>query len=101
MEDGEGKEGWVKISEEKYPDGLMNRKSAADMLERLTEFANVSLDDSSLNPRRDRLCIPQNIVLALLVAERLCLWRRDRKVVKPCVVGEDGDMAGVDALARE
>lgn len=46
-EDGEGKEGWIKISEEKFPDGLMNRKSAGDMLERLLAAANVGFPSSS------------------------------------------------------
>ncbi|KAI9637110.1 mitochondrial ribosomal subunit protein-domain-containing protein [Dioszegia hungarica] len=54
-EDGEGKEGWIKISEEKFPDGLMNRKSAGDMLERLLAAANDANSplpaDTPLDPR--------------------------------------------------
>ena len=37
-----GREGWVKISEERFRNPKMNRKSASDMLERLVEAANVS-----------------------------------------------------------
>ena len=37
-----GREGWVKISEERFKNPSMNRKSASDMLERLVEAANVS-----------------------------------------------------------
>jgi small subunit ribosomal protein S35 len=40
--DGEGRDGWVKISEERFLDGRMNRKSVSDMLERLVQAANVS-----------------------------------------------------------
>ena len=36
-----GKEGWFKISEDRFKDGRMNRKSASDMLEKLVEAANV------------------------------------------------------------
>ena len=39
----EHKEGWIKISEERFQSARMNRKSASDMLERLVEAANVSL----------------------------------------------------------
>jgi hypothetical protein len=41
-EQGEGKDGWVKIAEERFPDGRMNRKSVSDMLQRLVQAANVS-----------------------------------------------------------
>lgn len=41
-EDKLGKEGYVKISEDRYPEARMNRKSVSDMLERLVEAANVS-----------------------------------------------------------
>jgi len=34
-----GKEGWVKISEDRFADARMNRKSASDMLDRLVEAA--------------------------------------------------------------
>lgn len=37
-----GREGWVKISEARFQEPKMNRKSASDMLERLVEAANVS-----------------------------------------------------------
>lgn len=46
-DDGEGKEGWVKISEETWKEGRMNRKSASDILERLVNAANVSLSWAS------------------------------------------------------
>lgn len=38
--DKNGKEGYVKIAEERFPAARMNRKSASDMLERLVEAAN-------------------------------------------------------------
>jgi hypothetical protein len=41
-EQGEGKDGWVKIAEERFPDARMNRKSVSDMLQRLVQAANVS-----------------------------------------------------------
>lgn len=43
-----GREGWVKISEERFRNPRMNRKSASDMLERLVEAANVRLFGSLL-----------------------------------------------------
>ncbi|GFZ47987.1 hypothetical protein JCM24511_05734 [Saitozyma sp. JCM 24511] len=39
-EQGEGKDGWVKIAEERFPDARMNRKSVSDMLQRLVQAAN-------------------------------------------------------------
>jgi small subunit ribosomal protein S35 len=38
----EGKEGWIKIAEERFKEGVTNRRSAGEMLERLVEAANVS-----------------------------------------------------------
>ncbi|WWD20786.1 hypothetical protein CI109_105263 [Kwoniella shandongensis] len=38
--DGEGKEGWVKISEERFSNGAQNRRSVSDILDRLVEAAN-------------------------------------------------------------
>lgn len=35
-----GKDGWIKISEEKFPDARMNRRSLSDTLERLVAAAN-------------------------------------------------------------
>ncbi|KAL7420819.1 37S ribosomal protein S24, mitochondrial [Cryptotrichosporon argae] len=37
---GEGRDGWIKIAEERFRDARMNRKSVSDMLERLVEAAN-------------------------------------------------------------
>lgn len=37
-----GREGWVKISEERFRNPRMNRKSASDILEKLVEAADVS-----------------------------------------------------------
>lgn len=39
---GDAAEGSVKISEERFPDGRMNRVSVVEMLERLVAAANVS-----------------------------------------------------------
>ncbi|KAL1412630.1 37S ribosomal protein S24, mitochondrial [Vanrija albida] len=39
-EDKLGKDGWVKIAEERLPLGRMNRKSVSDMLDKLVEAAN-------------------------------------------------------------
>ena len=44
-----GKEGWVKISEERFREPRMNRKSASDILERLVEAANVILSPPPKN----------------------------------------------------
>lgn len=38
----DGKLGFIKIAEERYPASRMNRKSVSDMLERLVAAANVS-----------------------------------------------------------
>jgi small subunit ribosomal protein S35 len=38
----ESKEGYIKIAEDRFPDGRMNRKAVSDMLERLVTAANVS-----------------------------------------------------------
>jgi len=38
-----GKEGWIKISEDRFPSARMNRKSCSDMLEKLVDAANVGL----------------------------------------------------------
>lgn len=38
----QSKDGWIKISEERFEDGAMNRKSASDVLDKLIEAANVS-----------------------------------------------------------
>jgi small subunit ribosomal protein S35 len=37
-----GREGWLKIAEERFGNGRMNRKGLSDILERLVEAANVS-----------------------------------------------------------
>lgn len=42
-EDKLGKDGYIKIAEERYPEPNMNRKSLNDMLVRLVEAANVSV----------------------------------------------------------
>ena len=42
-EESIGREGWIKISEERFKNPRMNRKSSSDILERLVEAANVSL----------------------------------------------------------
>lgn len=39
---GEGKDGWITIGEDRFQEMRMNRKSASDMLDRLIEAANVS-----------------------------------------------------------
>ncbi|KAK8850604.1 hypothetical protein IAR55_004523 [Kwoniella newhampshirensis] len=39
-EAGEGKEGWVKISEERFANASQNRRSVSDILDRLVEAAN-------------------------------------------------------------
>lgn len=41
-EGSEGKEGWIKIAEERFPDARTNRWSVGQMLEKLVEAANVS-----------------------------------------------------------
>jgi hypothetical protein len=37
------KDGWIKISEERFPDARTNRWNVGSMLEKLVEAANVSL----------------------------------------------------------
>lgn len=44
--------GYVKISEDRYPAGRMNRKSVSDMLERLVAAANVSVAAPPAQRRR-------------------------------------------------
>lgn len=41
----EGKDGWIKITESRFEEMRMNRKSASDMLDRLVSAANVSRVD--------------------------------------------------------
>lgn len=52
---GAGEQGWIKISEESFPQLRMNRKSASDMLERLVAAANDKNSklpaDTPLDPR--------------------------------------------------
>ena len=40
--DPKNEHGYVKIAEDRFPDGRMNRKAVSDTLERLVEAANVS-----------------------------------------------------------
>lgn len=39
------KEGWIKISEERFPDARTNRWNVGNMLEKLVKAANVSYTD--------------------------------------------------------
>jgi len=40
-EKAEGKDGWIKIAEERFPDARTNRWNVGNMLEKLVEAANV------------------------------------------------------------
>ena len=70
-----GKEGWIKLASRKFDDGRMNRKFVSDVLERLVEAANVSLQSSKLLPR---------IILVFPCILRLILMSEYRTPSLPC-----------------